>query len=333
MATNSQVGMWQGPSGIAQLLATPGLREGMMMAGLRLMGSDTKRESFGQALGGAVTTGMAAYTEKKKDAEYNTLLNDPSVPEGMRGVLKAIGRERGAVLLAQGMMAGPPEPVAVGVNERLANPVTGEIVLDAVPQASDRDVRTIGDTLVEVPGVGTPQVIYDAPDAGPDAAEVGALRDDFERNILPYETSVQAYRKLEAAATGEATPQKDLALVFNYMKTIEPNSSVQQGEYATAQNSGSAFDIIGNLYNRVITGQRLNEVQRRQFLNAAREQLASQLVPYQQIADQYRGIAQSNRYDPAQIIRDPFTGLNLAPEQPAGAELSDDEIMRRILGR
>ena len=31
----------------------------------------------------------------------------------------------------------------------------------------------------------------------------------------------------------------DMALIFSYMKMLDPNSTVREGEYATAQDAGS----------------------------------------------------------------------------------------------
>jgi len=70
-------------------------------------------------------------------------------------------------------------------------------------------------------------------------------------------------------AAGRKTAAGDVSLIFAYMKLLDPQSVVREGEQATAQNTTSVPGQIRNLYNRAITGQRLNEDQRKEFSNAA----------------------------------------------------------------
>lgn len=298
------------PSGFSALLDRPGVREGLLMAGLRLLASDRRQEGFGQALASAAATGIGAGRMAAQREEYEDLLS--GAPPEMQAVMRLLGPEQGAALMAQQMMRGAPAPVTLSEGAALVDPVTGDIIAENVPDP-ERDIRNVGDALVDLTS-GTPEVIYEAPEEGPDFGDVAALRNRYEANIAPYEEAAQAFRKMEVSATGEATPAKDIALVFNYMKAIDPGSTVREGEFATAQNAGSAWDIAGNLYNRLLTGQRLNAAQRQEFLNSAREQVATLLPQYQTVTDQYRSIAEANGFDPTQVLRNPFAGLNLATE-------------------
>jgi hypothetical protein len=334
MLTPDRLAMLQqppGPSGLSKLLRTPGLNEGLIAGGLRLLASDKRRETFGQALYDAVPQGLAAYEEAKGNAEYNTFLNDPNIPEQTRAVLKLIGRREGAPLIAQSLMAGEADPMALGTNERLVNP-SGRILVDAVPEAPTRDIRSVGGNLVEILPKGV-DTLYTAPETDTTPAAESTLRREFDGNTGKFTAAANAFRQLEAAASGEGTPAKDISLVFQYMKTMDPASTVREGEFATAQNSGSAWDVVGNMYNRLLTGRRLNDSQRAEFLNAARELLASQLPAYQQVADQFRDIAEQQGLNVANVIRNPFTGLNLEPVPVAGDGPTDAEIYRRVRGR
>jgi hypothetical protein len=310
------------------------LRAMLMQTGMGMMAqSDQPYSTVLGNLGRALPAGVQAGREAGSKARWDHVL--AGAPPQMREALRFLGPERGSEYMMEMMTAGAASPVQLSEGAQLVSP-TGELIAenvrDPTPEETRRDVRNVGNSLVEVLPDGV-QTIYEAPEGGPDFGEVAQLRNRFEANVAPYEQSAQAFRKMEASATGEATPAKDIALIFNYMKAIDPASSVREGEFATAQNAGSAFTVAGNLYNRVLTGQRLNETQRAEFLNSAREQVLSLLPQYQSVADQYRGIAESNGFDTAQVIRNPFAGINLAPTAPAGSGLSDDEIMRRILGR
>lgn len=65
------------------------------------------------------------------------------------------------------------------------------------------------------------------------------------------------------------TAAGDLSLIFAYMKILDPNSTVREGEFANAQNAGGVDDKIRNLYNKVMKGTRLSDRQRKDFVNNA----------------------------------------------------------------
>ncbi len=61
----------------------------------------------------------------------------------------------------------------------------------------------------------------------------------------------------------------DMALIFNYMKMLDPGSTVREGEFASAQNTAGVDDKIINLYNNALRGTRLNPEQRSGLRNQA----------------------------------------------------------------
>lgn len=72
-----------------------------------------------------------------------------------------------------------------------------------------------------------------------------------------------------AARGEEISPQDDLALIFSFMKVLDPGSVVREGEFANAQNTGSLFDRAANAYNNLLRGNRLNNRQRAEFFASA----------------------------------------------------------------
>lgn len=61
----------------------------------------------------------------------------------------------------------------------------------------------------------------------------------------------------------------DIALIFNYMKMLDPGSTVREGEFATASNAGGVDTSIRNMFNKVQDGQRLQPKQREMFAGRA----------------------------------------------------------------
>lgn len=91
------------------------------------------------------------------------------------------------------------------------------------------------------------------------------LSDDYEARSKDFYSQRDAYNRVLSSAS-DPSPAGDLALIFNYMKVLDPNSTVREGEFATAQNSGSAFQIAGAKYNKIVNGERLTDDQRDDFV-------------------------------------------------------------------
>jgi hypothetical protein len=125
-----------------------------------------------------------------------------------------------------------------------------------------------------------------------DTKDVDKLRNEF--NSLPV---VKQYRdveisvnKMKKAATNP-TAAGDLSLIFAFMKTLDPTSTVREGEFANAQNATGVPERVMNEYNRVMSGERLNEQQRADFLGQAEHFLAAHKTAYDEAAASYGGLA------------------------------------------
>lgn len=81
--------------------------------------------------------------------------------------------------------------------------------------------------------------------------------------------------KIPKGETKDAAVQRqaaaDLGLIFNYMKMLDPGSTVREGEFATAANATSIPDQIKNMYNKVASGERLTANQRGAYFNQAKD--------------------------------------------------------------
>lgn len=102
------------------------------------------------------------------------------------------------------------------------------------------------------------------------------LRDEITAASKDFTIIGNSFARIEAVAN-DPSPAGDLALIFNFMKMLDPNSVVRESEFANAQNTGSVPDNVWNAYNRVLNGQKLGET-RDDFLNQARNLFESQKV-------------------------------------------------------
>lgn len=131
--------------------------------------------------------------------------------------------------------------------------------------------------------------------------EVG-LRKEFHSHpdVKAFNDVRQSYRTIEAIIQNPSAAN-DLALIFSYMKMLDPGSVVREGEFANAQNAAGVPDQIRNAYNKARSGERLNPQQREQFLSSAGDVYRSRLGRYNELAEQYRGYASDYGADPNRV--------------------------------
>lgn len=99
------------------------------------------------------------------------------------------------------------------------------------------------------------------------------IRDEVFKTNKDYRLVRDAYNRIEAS---EDTAPGDMAMIFNYMKMLDPGSTVREGEFATAQQTTGIPGRIVNAYNRAYTGKRLNTTQRKSFKSQAKKLFESQ---------------------------------------------------------
>ena len=174
----------------------------------------------------------------------------------------------------------------------------------------------VGGTKAPAPAAGTPSA---APQPGGRQAAPGMtqiipgtsfkndeqLRGEFTRNMEPFVKLAQAFEKVQVAALNPSGAG-DISLIYGYMKILDPNSTVMQGEQASAQNAGSVPEAIRAKYNSIIAGDKLDPNVRADFLNQARLIVESQRTMANDVRDRYSELAQAYGLKPEQIVFDPF---------------------------
>lgn len=97
----------------------------------------------------------------------------------------------------------------------------------------------------------------------------------------------------KARAGQPVTAADDLALIFAYMKMLDPGSVVREGEFANAQNTAGVPERILNAYNRARSGTRLSDKQRAEFFETASLVMDNYTNAYADQADRSRSVAKS----------------------------------------
>jgi len=96
---------------------------------------------------------------------------------------------------------------------------------------------------------------------------------------------------------GSASPNAagDLALVFSFMKMLDPGSVVREGEQALARNAAGVPERIRTTYNNILEGETLSPKQRDQFKGEARRVLDASRLQAQKAVDPIK--TQASRFN------------------------------------
>jgi len=96
----------------------------------------------------------------------------------------------------------------------------------------------------------------------------------------------------------------DISLIYSFMRINDPGSTVREGEFATAENAGGVPAQIRNLYNKVVSGQRLDISTRNEFMKTAQTIYRSRLPQYGRAVQQYTNLAKAYGLNPSLVVRD-----------------------------
>ena len=144
---------------------------------------------------------------------------------------------------------------------------------------------------------------------------VTALRKEFIGLSKTFLSAKEAFQRVTVGANNP-TAMGDVALIFGYMKMLDPLSVVREGEFATAANAGSVPTRLWNLYNRALSGERLQPEQRTDMLTQSRGIFATNLQNQQALESEYRRIAGERGAPASSVVVDhigPFRGLTASP--------------------
>jgi len=145
------------------------------------------------------------------------------------------------------------------------------------------------------------------------------LRQEYLGLTKDYKTIQSAWRSIRSAGerkeTDPPSPASDMALIFGFMKLLDPNSTVREGEYATAQNATGIPGRVANAYNKAIDGVILNIDQRNDFLGQSKKQYDARLGEYKELKTTYTKLAKRKGFDPENVVLE----FNI-PEEAASDE-------------
>lgn len=146
----------------------------------------------------------------------------------------------------------------------------------------------------------------------------GALRGEFTKITNNFADINDAYGRIYASAESPS-PAGDMALIFNYMKMLDPASVVRESEFQTAAMAGDYGDRIKNLVSRALSGQMLTDSQRNDFVGRASRLYREAEQIHGKREAEYRRLAERQGVDPASVIFERRQYSGQSPGVPQGS--------------
>jgi len=139
---------------------------------------------------------------------------------------------------------------------------------------------------------------------------------DFMKGSGVFVDTRDAYSRIRVSAQ-DPSAAGDLSMIFNYMKMLDPGSTVREGEFATAQNAAGVPERVRAFYANIMTGERMTPPQRNDFLNRAQKIYDTILANHEKFEKQWTQRAEDAKVDPSDVV------IDLRP-----AELEGESILK-----
>lgn len=159
------------------------------------------------------------------------------------------------------------------------------------------------------------------------------IRTEYQKRTSGYIESKQQLEKMKASPIqnpskrgavekGRATGASDTALVFSFMKMLDPGSVVRESEFAQAQKTGNLYDYLKGLVSQKTEGTFLTPKTRANFQNLAQK--------YMDAAEKHeKGVRKDLEYNADQynLNRRNIFGAKATP-RPNADVVIDDEVSK-----
>lgn len=257
-------------------------------------------------------------------------------------------------------LTAPEAPMAVGADQTLVRPTTGEVVF----AGPGRPEKPAGEVLeaMQVLGINipvgelsqdqrrqiqayidrkeerkAPRVAVDLKDPTAVAKAQQGIINDWRgvlKDVGALEIADRYQAAVSAVAQGNAGNRSaDGALIYSVGKIYDPSGAVQEGDKGTILGNRSIPDSVKALAQRVFSGGDLLPKERQQLLDVVTEQVKSRAQTIERQKTPYANIAKSLGGD-ASILQNPLIDLLSAKTQPDNLQTAaQQELERRRRGQ
>lgn len=161
------------------------------------------------------------------------------------------------------------------------------------------------------------------------------LRKEF--NALPsVKAAADSSANFDTMTNASKDPSAagDLALIFTFMKILDPGSVVKETEFANAQNAAGVDDRVRNAWNRTLSGERLSAAQRADFLRQAQGLRDQAVARANAEVQRYSDLATKSGFDPTDVVGSPRAAApapaSAAPAPSAKVRVSNGQEILEI---
>ena len=106
------------------------------------------------------------------------------------------------------------------------------------------------------------------------------------------------------------------------MKILDPGSVVRESEFANAANAAGVPERVRAQYNRVVSGERLADTQRNDFMSRAKKLFDTRKEQFDQTSSEYVGLAERLGLNPKNIV--------LKADRPLIQKKRQQELERKV---
>jgi soluble lytic murein transglycosylase-like protein len=136
------------------------------------------------------------------------------------------------------------------------------------------------------------------------------LRTEYGDKAKDFVTVRDAFTRINRSPDSAAG---DLALIYSFVKMLDPGSVVRESEFALAETAAPLLERLGISWDKVGAvwkGQRLTPGAREDFLNSADELYGAALTGYENLKSDYTDLAKQYGFEPGRIVKDYARGIS-----------------------
>jgi hypothetical protein len=143
------------------------------------------------------------------------------------------------------------------------------------------------------------------------------LRGEYSDKSKNFIGVKEGFEKVKESVQNPS-PAGDISTIFAYMKTLDPQSTVRENEFAQLSKAKPLLENFGlQALEKVWKGEKLTTSQRNDIVIKSRGLYDRANASQSKLANQYTDIAKRNKLDPQNVIIDFSTTTDSAPSTQA----------------
>ena len=224
------------------------------------------------------------------------------------GSVKPVVDDYTAMLQRNRKLKATEGPLAINLFDKLKG-TTGKKEYIDLNKVNDpktpNDERIVKLTDTQYSSAGTNIVSLASMKAGVDANNKKYDNLTKLSNNYKGQRSVEFYQKLRSTYPLTKNPQvADVSMIFNFMKMLDPGSTVREGEYATAKNTAGIDQGMRNTFNAALGSGFLSDSQRADFRRTAWKLINAEASNVQKINENFTALGEKFGISTDNILED-----------------------------